>query len=523
MVGGGTAPKPPLLLRRCDPPVRGSGGAEFSGRSFPRRSHRRSGGGTARAGNASYPDTGHLIQHGDDGESYEILGLIGQGGVGRTYAARTSGGRDVAVKVLSFSSMKSWKQLELFEREAQVLSNLRHPMIPEYVDYFEIDDDASGFDKQYYLVQQLAPGTSLARRIADGWRPTEPQIVEIALSLLDVLEYLGGLRPPVIHRDLKPENIIVDDGAGDRKLFLVDFGGVQAAAAQINRNNSTIIGTYGYMAPEQFGGAAVEASDLYGLGATLLFLLSASSPSEFPQSRLKIDFKGLTMSRKLSEVLDGLLEPAPEDRPSIAEVRAILRSRSVESFKRGNTKFRNGRVRVERTLSHFSVTIMPASMSGGGLMNLASTSSFAIAWNLFIFVWTRGALIGAGPLFAAFSLPFWVAGASLGTQALQTFYNAMCTQCLEVKQSDYVFWKELPRIGRKGRKGRRSRKGHTGKRENLRLLGIEELSSGESDKIKVSAISFMTEEGKLYVGEGLPVNDLQELYLEIEGFLKKKL
>ena len=80
-------------------------------------------------------------------------------------------------------------------------------------------------------------------------------------------------------RDIKPENIVLEGGQTGGRVFLVDFGGVQAAAAsEALGMASTVIGTYGHMAPEQFRGAAQPASDLYGLGGTLLYLLSGRGP-----------------------------------------------------------------------------------------------------------------------------------------------------------------------------------------------------------------------------------------------------
>ena len=79
-------------------------------------------------------------------------------------------------------------------------------------------------------------------------------------------------------RDIKPDNIVLEGGKAGGRVFLVDFGGVQAAAAGEGfALGSTVIGTYGYMAPEQFRGAAQPASDLYGLAGTLLYLLSGMS------------------------------------------------------------------------------------------------------------------------------------------------------------------------------------------------------------------------------------------------------
>ena len=244
-------------------------------------------------------------------DRYEVRGVLGMGGSGGDcfVAECRSDGSKVAMKVLSFRDMRNWKQLELFEREAKTLQNLSHPGIPRYVDYFEVDTQD---DKRFYLIQEIAPGVTLTRRVEEeGWRPNEGEVKEIALRLLDILEYLGSLRPPVVHRDLKPDNIVVDAAGGEAggAVYLVDFGGVQAAAG--TTNNSTIVGTFGYMAPEQFSGAAGRNTDLYGLGATMLYLLSGGiHPNQFPQSRLKIDFEGrVVASEDVLDVLGGKFPP----------------------------------------------------------------------------------------------------------------------------------------------------------------------------------------------------------------------
>ena len=148
-------------------------------------------------------------------DRYEVRGVLGMGGSGGDcfVAERRSDGSKVAMKVLSFRDMRNWKQLELFEREAKTLQNLSHPGIPRYVDYFEVDTQD---DKRFYLIQEIAPGVTLTRRVEEeGWRPNEGEVKEIALRLLDILDYLGSLRPPVVHRDLKPDNIVVDAAGGE--------------------------------------------------------------------------------------------------------------------------------------------------------------------------------------------------------------------------------------------------------------------------------------------------------------------
>ena len=255
-------------------------------------------------------------------ERYRIIDILGQGGVGTTYEAQDlENDRRVAIKVLSFRHMTDWKKMELFEREARILSQLNHPSIPRYLDYFQVDTEQ---DRSFYIAQQLAPGKSLAVLVENGWIPTQSEIHNFAIKLLKILIYLQEFTPPIIHRDIKPQNIIRQE---DGQVFLVDFGAVQDTYHNTVTGGSTVVGTYGYMAPEQFRGQAVLSTDLYGLATTLLFLLTQKPPSELPQRKLKIDFRSqLRLEKKFADWLEKMLEPVIEDRFSSAkEALAVLR------------------------------------------------------------------------------------------------------------------------------------------------------------------------------------------------------
>ncbi len=239
---------------------------------------------------------------------YRIIRVLGRGGTGITYEAELDGAR-VALKQLVLRGMGEWKTLELFQREAKTLALLDHPAIPRYVDSFQTEGDAG---PTFWLAQQLAPGRSLARWVEDGWRPDETELKRVAASLLVVLQHLHARTPPVIHRDLKPANIIRDE---DGALRLVDFGAVRDTYRSTVAGGSTVVGTYGYMAPEQFRGQASAASDLYGLGATLVYLATGRSPADLPSARLKIDFRGhARLTPGFADWLARMIEPAHEDR-----------------------------------------------------------------------------------------------------------------------------------------------------------------------------------------------------------------
>jgi serine/threonine protein kinase/ankyrin repeat protein len=247
-------------------------------------------------------------------DRYRILGVLGEGNSGTTYRAETIGnGEIVALKALSLRGA-DWKLLDLFEREAAILKTLNHPAIPSYRDSFFVDQlDEGSETRVFYLAQTLAPGRTLADWVRSGWRATEPELRSIASQLLTILTYLQRLKPPIIHRDIKPQNILRSE---DGQLFLVDFGAVGHTYHSTMMRGSTVVGTFGYMAPEQFRGQANASTDLYGLGATLLFLLTRRSPAELPTAQLALQFRDkVQLGDRFCDWLESLLAPDPKQRP----------------------------------------------------------------------------------------------------------------------------------------------------------------------------------------------------------------
>lgn len=260
---------------------------------------------------------------------YQLQEILGEGGTGITYGALDEDMTRVAVKMLTLNGQENWKNIERFEREAQVLAKLQFPGIPRYLDYFHIDTEN---DRTFYIVQQLAEGNTLAKLVEGGWRCNEKQVKAIAVQLLEIIGYLHKQTPPVIHRDIKPQNIIINSEA---KVFLVDFGAVQNAYYDTFMRASTMVGTYGYMAPEQFRGKAVPGTDLYGLGATLLFLLTHRSPADFPCEELTLQVREhLQVSDDFGLWLEKLLESDVDRRfASAEEALAALQSGMPKSPK----------------------------------------------------------------------------------------------------------------------------------------------------------------------------------------------
>ncbi|MBD2385392.1 serine/threonine protein kinase [Cylindrospermum sp. FACHB-282] len=222
-------------------------------------------------------------------ERYEVQQHLGKKAGRRTLLTRDLQTQElVVVKLLSFGDEFEWHDLKLFEREAETLKALSHPAIPSYLDYFELNLLGS---KGFALVQSYIPAESLETQLKAGRSFSEEEVKQLATAILEILKYLHGRQPAVIHRDIKPSNILLTNRSGNSvgEVYLVDFGSVQTIV-RIN-STMTVVGSYGYMPPEQFNGRATPASDLYGLGATLIYLVTGQHPADLPQQDLVIKFE----------------------------------------------------------------------------------------------------------------------------------------------------------------------------------------------------------------------------------------
>lgn len=241
---------------------------------------------------------------------YAFQSELGRGGFGTTYlATREQDGLTCVVKQLALTRMHDWKSLDLFEREGQTLAQLQHPCIPKLIEFRR---DPQGEQAALFLIQTYIPGNSLKALIEQGKRFSVPEALAMGIALTKILTYLQSFSPPLVHRDIKPENVILGD---DQQWYLIDFGAVRRPDQAPEERGSTTVGTFGYMAPEQFHGLASPASDTYALGATLLFALTHRAPYEIPLKGLKIDFRPVFQGpRVLAEVLEKMLAPEASQR-----------------------------------------------------------------------------------------------------------------------------------------------------------------------------------------------------------------
>lgn len=182
---------------------------------------------------------------------YCILEQVGAGGEGHLYLARDMElGNYWAVKELPLEK----------KREARLLRLLEHPSIPRMVDYVENGDHC-------YLIMEYIRGKSLGQMLKEGHVFAVDELLSYGDTVLAVLEYLHGQKPPVYYGDLKPDNLMLSDSG---KLYLVDFG---SAVFGFGENQRICMGTEGFAAPEQYEGKVNASSDLYAFGKTLQALV----------------------------------------------------------------------------------------------------------------------------------------------------------------------------------------------------------------------------------------------------------
>ncbi len=257
---------------------------------------------------------------------YEILALLGGGGMGEVYRARDEKlRRDVAVKVLPTRLSENADALARFEREAQAVAALSHPNILAIHDFGQQG-------KAVYAVMELLDGESLRARLAAGPLPAR-KAVEYALQIADGLA--AAHDKGIVHRDLKPDNLFITK---DGRLKILDFGLARQAPAAgagddtdsptVSRHTDpgTVMGTVGYMSPEQVRGKPVDhRADVFSFGAVLYEMLTAQrafrgdSAAETMSAILKeeppeISASGRTAPAGLERIIRHCLEKKPEER-----------------------------------------------------------------------------------------------------------------------------------------------------------------------------------------------------------------
>lgn len=246
---------------------------------------------------------------------FEIETLLGRGGMGAVYRARQlSLDRIVAIKLLPFELGVQEEFAERFRREAKALARLAHPNIVAAHDYGQSNDG------HFYIVMEYVEGEDLSARLRRGKVPAG-EAVQIVAQVCDALAFAHA--QGVVHRDIKPSNILL---AQSGAVKVTDFGIVRwadDAAGASSTQTGELLGTPGYVAPEQTRpGATVDArADIFSLGVMLYELVTGELPQGVLRPLSRID----PAAGFLDRVIHRALQPDPSDRyPTVTDLRREL-------------------------------------------------------------------------------------------------------------------------------------------------------------------------------------------------------
>lgn len=258
------------------------------------------------------------------GENYEIKKEIGKGGSGTVYkAVNRRLGCYVAIK--EFHSEDKYS-----EREIELLKELKHPALPNIMDYVEEQD-------RKYLIMEYIEGMTLENYVKKYGCIEQEQALRWAKELAEVLNYLHRRNDPVIYRDMKPANVMINDCG---EVRLIDFGSAYFKYEDVGPAY-VCTGTYGYAAPEQFGYKAGECvderSDIYGLGATLHYMLTGSDPSLPPFMIQPLRFYNTALSSGLEKIVMKATEKEKKKRyQNIWQMEEALIKQRKKGKRKGN-------------------------------------------------------------------------------------------------------------------------------------------------------------------------------------------
>ncbi len=271
---------------------------------------------------------------------YRVLGSLGKGGFGEVFEVEEQGVSKV-LKVLNlspFPASQHSKVIALFEREVEILSQIRHPGVPQ------LDRDGHFVIPQpqqlplHCLVMEKIPGVNLQQWLQEGGVLTQPQAIGWLKQLILILMHLH--QQQFFHRDVKPTNIMLRP---DGQLVLIDFGAVREItltylARQKQQVTGTAIISAGYTPPEQIEGQSVLQSDFFALGRTFVYLFTGEAPIDLPKDSQTGQILwcdrvrgGVQLSPQLIALINQLMAPFPGQRPQTGDaiIQAIQRLESA--------------------------------------------------------------------------------------------------------------------------------------------------------------------------------------------------
>ncbi len=241
-------------------------------------------------------------------DKYEVLKLIGQGGMSKVYLAMDKRlNKQWAIKeiVKKVKDKNNEIVVQSAIAEANLIKQLDHSAIVRIVDIIDNGD-------VIYIIEDYIEGETLNTVLEKNGAQPQEMVVEWAIQICEALEYLHTRKPPIIYRDMKPANVMLKP---DGNIKIIDFG-----IAREYKNQSVAdtvsLGTKGYAAPEQFGGKGQTdaRTDIYCLGVTLYHLLTGQNPCEPPYEIYPIRHWNPQLSAGLEAIIQKCTQLNPEDR-----------------------------------------------------------------------------------------------------------------------------------------------------------------------------------------------------------------
>lgn len=295
---------------------------------------------------------------------YKVMSILGHGGMGTVYLCEN----------IRIHNMWAVKEIPTefndgmdFPKEIEILKGLKHPCIPRIVDAFYEGGMA-------YIVEDYIEGENIESIVKRKGAMEPERVCEIALRLCSIIEYLHSLNPPVIYRDLKPSNIILTP---EWKPVLVDFG-ISRIYKYGKESDTVVMGSKGFAAPEQYGSAqSGKGTDIYGLGATMYFMLTGEIPS------CPVSGESALKSTGMEGIIRKAMDPDVMNRyRSIEEMRMAIQSQinTRTVFLNKTSVLDDTPVKTSRFRSHKKTVRILA-----GMLIL-----FALVFGMEYMIWGRG-------------------------------------------------------------------------------------------------------------------------------------
>lgn len=238
---------------------------------------------------------------------YKVLNQIGHGGMSTVYLAMNErANKQWAIKEVRKEGVRNFEVVrQSLVVEIEMLKKLSHPYLPSIVDVIDQEDS-------FLIVMDYIEGNTLLQLLKEYGPQPQEYIVEWGKQLCEVLAYLHSRNSPIIYRDLKPANVMLRPNG---TIALIDFGTAREFKSS-NMEDTTCLGTYGYAAPEQFGGMGQTdpRTDIYCLGMTLYHLITGHNPCEPPYELKKIREVRPDISEGIEKIICKCTQKNPKER-----------------------------------------------------------------------------------------------------------------------------------------------------------------------------------------------------------------